>query len=162
MDIGYDAQDDAASDLSTREYVIGAEIGTQTSIDFDELAHSNQCSYETEELNENIARQDLAQSFDNSTSETTKTMHDHDRPHTRIALFNEAILLQPSICMDARGIMHPYEVETADISPENILDDLGYIPCTNDLELFHEDIQIDTDDENIITAAIRKYQMPGN
>lgn len=158
IDNGYDAQDDATSDTSMREYVIGAEIGTQTSMDFDEPPHSEQCSYEADELNAHIAMLDVAQTFDDSTSEIAGSVPSQQRPRTPITFVSEELFSQSPTCrMDATEMLRPHEAETAVESSVNMLDDVEYIPAIENVD----DTQIDTDDEKVITAAIRRYQLPG-
>lgn len=165
-------QYDAMSDTSAMEYVFGAEMATQTSIDQDDeiiVDITDQYS-QTGETVENVdgmrinvitpihddnlsqGIQTISQSNEKPQPEQSQTLIEHNvnRPLTPSAFLIEERITRSPIHMDATLIMHPYDDET---------------PIELDIDTVEraliDDIHIDTDDEKIITAAIRRYQLLG-
>lgn len=169
--------DDAESEFSTREF-IGAEMATQTSLDISDLYLNDDMPLDTEQytrtveeilqsandgsmqrsgggssrtsddnLSKGIAR--FRESNQRSYSERSRASTDRlsSRPITPSALVIEQRIARSPIQTDATLIMQP--VEDAEIE---------YVPYADDVD----DTQIDTEDERIINAAIRRYQMLGH
>lgn len=173
-DLAIGANNDATSDSSSRQFVFGAEMATQTSIDYDDqmpLDDNNEFTLTVEKLlrnedtpranvfrtsNENLQRgiQKFRESNQKSYSERSRASGDKSRPNTPSVILIEQRITRSPIHMDAALIMHPFDDTTPVESHTNSLD-YDHIPYVDD------DVQIDTDDERIINAAIRRYQMLG-
>lgn len=165
----------AVSENTSRKYVFGAEMATQTSIEYDDMI----ADPDTEPLrtvedilnadtttrvnvfrtsDDNLARgiQRFRESNQRTYSERSRTSADKtmSRPHTPSVILIEQRITRSPIHMDAALIMHPFDDTTPIESLTNSVD-YDRIPYADD------DVQIDTDDERIINAAIRRYQMLG-
>lgn len=167
---------DAASENTSRKYVFGAEMATQTSIDYDELIATIETDQQprtvedilkmnnTTRINvfrtsdDNLARgiQKFRESNQRSYSERSRTSAEKtmSRPHTPSVILIEQRITRSPIHMEASLIMHPFD-DTTPIESQTNSVDYDRIPYADD------DIQLDTDDERIINAAIRRYQMLG-
>lgn len=171
--VGY--TDDAPNGPS-RKYVFGAEMATQTSIEYDDLIVSDDPNHSIRTVEDMLRIEDAAQanvfrtsdenlirgiqrfreSNQKSYSERSRTSGEKtmSRPHTPSVILIEQRITRSPIHMDAALIMHPFDDTTPVESHTNSVD-FEHIPYADD------DVQIDTDDERIINAAIRRYQMLG-
>lgn len=176
--------DDATSEFSTREFV-GAEMATQTSLDIDDLyinedipdtdiqytktveeilknkneESGQQGSFKTSDDNLSKGIQKFRESNQRSYSERSRasTERQSSRPITPSALLIEQRVARSPIQMDATLIMQP--IDTTSISGfRTDSAESEYVPYADEVD----DTQIDTEDERIINAAIRRYQMLGN
>lgn len=181
--------DDATSEFSTREFV-GAEMATQTSLDIDDLylnedipdtdipseqytktveeilRRSNEdtskpSSFKTSDDNLSKGIQKFRESNQRSYSERSRASTDRQssRPITPSALLIEQRVARSPIQTDATLIMQPID----DTSISGFRTDSAeseYVPYADEVDIYNT--QIDTDDERIINAAIRRYQMLGN
>lgn len=184
--------DDAgSSEFSTREF-IGAEMATQTSLDIDDLylnddnmptgpftrtveeilqstpndetmQRSGGGSSRTSDDNLSRGIQRFRESNQRSYSERcsrASTDRQSSRPITPSALVIEQRISRSPIQTDAILIMQPVE-DSSNLDVNNFRTDSAeseYVPYVDDVD----DTQIDTEDERIINAAIRRYQMLGN
>lgn len=175
--------DDGTSDFSTREF-IGTEMATQTSMDIDDLylpdddipldeMSQEQYSKTVEEIlrgssseaiqhgsnrtsDDNLSKgiQRFRESNQRSYSERSRASTDRSRPITPAALVIEQRIARSPILTDATLIMQP----VADDSSKS-----GFRTDSNESEQVpYADDGIDTEDERIINAAIRRYQMLGS
>lgn len=174
------------SEFSTREFV-GAEMATQTSLDIDDLYLNDdvqiddilpeQYTQTVEELLQRSGNQtpdyQKATSDDNlskgiqkfresnrSYSERSRasTERQSSRPITPSTLLIEQRISRSPIQTDAALIMQPIDDDSSKIDYRTDSAESEYVPYVDEIE----DTQIDTEDERIINAAIRRYQMLGS
>lgn len=182
--------DDAESEFSTREF-IGAEMATQTSLDIDDLYLNEDIPINTDQYNRTVEEilQTTATdepSLQRSGGGSSRTSDDNlsrgiakfresnqrtysercsrastdrasSRPITPSALVIEQRIARSPIQMDATLIMQPVE-DSSNLDFRTNSNESDYVPYVDDVD----DTQIDTEDERIINAAIRRYQMLGN
>ncbi|XP_055321148.1 uncharacterized protein LOC129577686 isoform X2 [Sitodiplosis mosellana] len=174
------------SEFSTREFV-GAEMATQTSMDIDDLylnddvpiedISTEQCTRTVEEIlrssdeqptqktfrtsNDNLAKgiQKFRESNQRSYSERSRasTERQSSRPITPSALVIEQRITRSPVEMDATLIMQPVD-DPPKVDYRTDSAESEYVPYADDVD----DTHLDTEDERIINAAIRRYQMLGN
>lgn len=181
--------DDAESEFSTREFV-GTEMATQTSLDIDDLylgedmpINTEQYTRTVEEILQTTTNDDSMQRSGGGSSRTSddnlcrgiakfresnqrlysercsraSTDRQSSRPITPSALVIEQRIARSPVQTDATLIMQPVEVSlTSEFRTDSA--ESEYVPYVDDVD----DTQIDTEDERIINAAIRRYQMLGN
>lgn len=176
---------DNNSEFSARDLIDGTEISTQTDPLFDDDLDENVNSLSVspdrytrtvEELlrNSNVQRHNDLSNEDNlskgiqkfresnqrSYSERSRTSADRpktplSRPITPSALLIEQRVARSPIQTDATLIVQPVDKnKISDYRTDSA--ESEYVPYAD------EDPQIDTEDERIISAAIRRYQMLGN
>lgn len=179
--------DDAESEFSTHEF-IGAEMATQTSLDISDLYLNDDMPIDTEQytrtveeilqsandepmqrsgggssrtsddnLSKGIAK--FRESNQRSYSERSRASTDRQssRPITPSALVIEQRIARSPIQMDATLTMQPVE-DSSNVDFRTDSAESEYVPYVDDVD----DTQIDTEDERIINAAIRRYQMLGH
>lgn len=167
------------SEFSTREF-IGAEMATQTSLDIDDLYLNEDGPIEdvqhtrtVEEIlrtgdtqlpsntfrtsDDNLSKgiQKFRESNQRSYSERSR---ESSRPITPSALIIEQRISRSPVQTDATLIMQPVEdaPRTSDYRTDSA--ESEYVPYADDVD----DTHLDTEDERIINAAIRRYQQLGN
>lgn len=171
----YDGYDADATGSPSRKYVFGAEMATQTSIEYDDLIMPDEPHESIRTVEDMLRAEDTTPSIfrtsdDNllrgiqrfresnqkSYSERSRTSGERtlSRPHTPSVILIEQRITRSPIHMDAALIMHPFD-DTTPIESQTNSVDYEHIPYAD------ADVQIDTDDERIINAAIRRYQMLG-
>lgn len=169
------------SEFSTREFV-GAEMATQTSLDIDDLylnedvpvddITTEQYTKTVEEIirdsdtqnnqtktpsDDNLMKgiQKFRESNQRSYSERSRasTERQLSRPLTPSTLLIEQRITRSPVQTDAALIMQPVNDPThADYRTDSA--ESEYVPYVDEID----DTQIDTEDERIINAAIRRYQ----
>lgn len=174
------------SEFSTREF-IGAERATQTSLDIDELyLHedipiedfpSEQYNRTVEEIlrnsntepvqrgtsDDNLSKgiQKFRESNQRSYSERSRasTEQQSSRPITPSALVIEQRIARSPIQFDATLIVQPVD-DSSDIKSDFRTDsaESEYVPYADEVD----DSHLDTEDERIINAAIKRYQTLGS
>lgn len=172
--------DDGTSEFSNREY-IGAEMATQTSLEIDDYLNDitqtddvmpEQYSMTVEDILRNSADKTSKTTSDDNLSKgiqrfresnqrsysersRTSTERPSSRPITPSALLIERRIARSPIQTDATLIMQPIDDPP---KPDYRTDsaESEYVPYADD------DVQIDTEDERIINAAIQRYQMLGS
>lgn len=172
--------DDGTSEFSNREY-IGAEMATQTSLEIDDYLNditqtddampeqylmtvedilrnsADKTSRTTSDDNLSKGIQRFRESNQRSYSEKSRASTDRpsSRPITPAALLIERRIARSPIQTDATLIMQPIDDPP---KPDYRTDsaESEYVPYADD------DIQIDTEDERIINAAIQRYKMLGS
>lgn len=171
--------DDAESEFSTREF-IGAEMATQTSLDISDLylnddmpIDAEQYTRTVEEIMANDERfqrgGDSSRTSDDNLSKGIAKFRESNqrsysersqssRPITPAALVIEQRITRSPIRTDAKIIMQPVEDSSKPMDFRTDSLESDYVPYADDVD----DTQIDTEDERIINAAIRRYQMLGN
>lgn len=169
------------SEFSTREF-IGAEMATQTSLDIDDLylnedvatgqytrtveeilrssdTQPPQNTFKTSDDNLSKGIQKFRESNQRSYSERSRTSTERlsSRPITPSALVIEQRITRSPVQTDATLIMQPV-VDPSGIGYRTDSAESEYVPYADDVD----DTHLDTEDERIINAAIRRYQMLGN
>lgn len=174
------------SEFSTREFV-GAEMATQTSMDIDDLYLNedvriddiptgqstrtvgeilrNSATQSTENLvrtsDDNLSKgiQKFRESNQRSYSERSRasTERQSSRPITPSVLVIEQRIARSTAQTDATLIMQPID-DPSKIDYRTDSAESEHVPYADDVD----DTHLDTEDERIINAAIRRYQQLGN
>lgn len=125
---------DISPDVSLTEYVIGTEVETQTSIDFDDGIETINTSQSTQAAPEHIEIADTMSVLGKC------EVCPKDQPSINVLLDHFPLKA------NSGSEFKPW--------PDSM-------NCDDELSA-NDDMQIDTDDENIINAAIRRYHLLGN
>lgn len=147
-----------SADFIARESATQTAATQRDSQTVAEILRSDEVARNIDQNEENLAKgiQKFREASQKSYSERSRTSGDRprtplSRPMTPSALVIEQRVTRTPIQTDATLIMQPIEDDRFSSSPQAIR--RGYMRFADD------DNQINTDDERIINAAIRKYQM---